>query len=179
MSILTKEDDFPCISFIGMAGAGKTTVSKAFAQYINWPVADTDHIIEASYATNLQSIADKLTKEAFLDLESQVITQITLKKTVISTGGSVVYREETMKHLAKLGTIVHIKVSLPLILQRIAKNPNRGLAIAPGQTIEDLFYEREELYQKYAKYTLEADSLSPLECAKRVKQLLQAEFPYL
>ena len=165
-------DKVACISLIGMAGAGKSTVAQALATHISWPIADTDHIIEATYGTMLQNIADALTKEEFLDTEAHCIQNLKLNRVVIATGGSVIYREEAMQHLASLGPIVHIKVELPLILKRIARNPNRGLAIAPGQTIEDLFYEREALYEKYAHYSLQTDNLNPTECAKGIMELL-------
>jgi shikimate kinase len=87
---------------------------------------------------------------------------------VLSTGGSVVYRHEAMAHLAALGPLIYLEVSLPLILERIAMNPERGLAIAPGQTIEDLYNERIALYRRYASFTLAADDLAPGACAERI-----------
>lgn len=173
---IEKKDLIPCVSIIGMAGAGKSTVSKELASHIDFALVDTDHYIEATYGTILQNIADTLTKEEFLDMEESCITRLQLRRCVVATGGSVIYRENTMKHLAELGSIVHIKVSLPLILERIACNPNRGLAIAPGQSIEDLFHERENLYQKYAHYTVEADKLNPTECAKQITDFLSKSF---
>ena len=38
-----------CITFIGMAGAGKTTVGRLVARALDWAFADSDHIIEAAY----------------------------------------------------------------------------------------------------------------------------------
>ena len=35
-----------CITFIGMAGAGKTTVGRLVARALDWAFADSDHIIE-------------------------------------------------------------------------------------------------------------------------------------
>lgn len=165
----------PSIIIIGMAGAGKSTVGKALAHYLNWAFVDTDNIIEANYATKLQNVADKLSKEEFLDTEATIIQSIYFNRTVIATGGSVVYREKAMEHLAKLGVIVHLKVDLNLIIERIAKNPDRGLAIAPGQTIEDLFYEREKLYQKYANITFEAKNLTPKDCVLELVKKLPNE----
>lgn len=165
----------PSIIIIGMAGAGKSTIGKALAHYLNWAFVDTDNIIEANYATKLQNVADKLSKEEFLDTEATIIQSIYFNRTVIATGGSVVYREKAMEHLAKLGVIVHLKVDLNLIIERIAKNPDRGLAIAPGQTIEDLFYEREKLYQKYANITFEAKNLTPKDCVLELVKKLPNE----
>lgn len=157
-----------CVILTGMAGAGKSTVGRALAQRLNWICADTDHIIESHYGVVLQHIADALSKEEFLDLECSVICSLRLSRAVLATGGSVVYREDAMRHLASLGPVVHLDVPLSVILERIARNPDRGLAIAPGQTVEDLFREREALYRRYADISLEVGSMTPTECAEAI-----------
>ena len=139
-----------CICLVGMAASGKTTLGRNLGTLLGWAHIDTDHVIEALYGAKLQQITDELGKEAFLDLESNVIRSLSLGNVVLSTGGSVVYRQEAMDFLAELGPIIHIDVPLPIILARIARKPDRGLAINPGQTIEDLYNERQELYQKAA-----------------------------
>jgi shikimate kinase len=58
-------------------------------------------------------------------------------------------------HLKYFGPVIHIAVSLPIILERIARKPERGLAINPGQTIEDLYHERTKLYEAAADFTIE------------------------
>ena len=156
------------VILIGMAGAGKSTVGKALAQRLNWACADTDHIIEAHYGVVLQRIADTLSKDEFLDLECRVVLELRLSRTVLATGGSVVYRERAMRHLSSLGPLVYLDVSLPVILERIACKPDRGLAIAPGQTVEDLFLEREELYRRYADISLPVGEMTPEECAEAI-----------
>ena len=161
-----------CISLIGMAGAGKSTVGKLLASRIGWVQVDTDHLIEAAYGKRLQDVTDSMSKEAFLDVEAETICGIRLNQTVLSTGGSVVYREAAMRHLQSLGPVVHLDAPLPLILARIAQNPDRGLAIAPGQTIEDLFAEREELYRRWATHTISAGSLSVKECVDAILEQL-------
>ncbi len=155
-----------CISIIGMAGAGKTTVGRELARLLGWAFLDTDHVIEAFYAVPLQRVADAMDKEAFLDLEASIVRSLRLSRCVLATGGSVVYRHETMTHLASLGPIMHLDVPLDIVLERIALNPDRGLAIAPGQTVEDLFREREALYRRYATFPLRAGGLTPAQCAQ-------------
>ena len=83
-----------------------------------------------------------------------------------------VYRASTMEHLASLGPVVYLDVPLPVILERIARNPDRGLAIDPGQTVEELFREREELYRRYAVVSVEACGVTPAESARRVLEKL-------
>ncbi len=165
----------PCITLIGMPGVGKSTVGLALAKHLDWAFVDTDYVIESHYGVQLQSITDSMSKEKFLDLEGHMVSKLRLFRSVIATGGSVVYREAAMAHLRSLGPIVYLQAPLPLILERIARNPQRGIAIAPGQTIEDLFEERAALYTKYAQCTLEVSDYSPIECAKTLIHVLRTE----
>lgn len=160
------------VVLIGMAAAGKTTIGRLVADLLHWPHVDTDHLIESFYGTRLQNIADSLTKEEFLNVEAEIIQVMRVNRVVISTGGSAVYRPAAMEHLATLGPIIHLDVPLDIILERIARNPDRGLAIAPGQTIEELFAEREALYKKWATTSVSADNSSPLLAAQAVVDLL-------
>lgn len=162
-----------CVSIIGMAGAGKSTVGKALARLLDWAFVDTDHLIEAAYAAPLQAIADAVDKETFLDVEAAVLGQLQLQRAVLATGGSVVYRQSAMDRLAQLGPIVHLDAPLPVVEERIARNPDRGLAIAPGQTIGDLFREREALYRRYAAFSVDAASLGPMQCATAIAARLK------
>ncbi|MBQ9741772.1 MAG: shikimate kinase, partial [Kiritimatiellae bacterium] len=80
-----------CITFIGMAGAGKTTVGRLVARSLDWAFADSDHIIEAAFGAPLQAVADSMTKDAFIDVEAEIVCGLLFSRTVISTGGSVIY----------------------------------------------------------------------------------------
>jgi shikimate kinase len=154
------ESSRPCLVLIGMAACGKSAVGRKAAEILNYAHLDTDHLIEATYGARLQDIVDKLDKDAFLDIEAGIICSINARRAVISTGGSAVYRPQAMQRLTELGTIVYIDVPLPLIMKRIERRPNRGIAIAPGQTIEDLFLERKALYSQWANVTVETDGFS-------------------
>ncbi len=161
-----------CISIIGMAGAGKSTVGRALAERLEWAHVDTDFLIESAYGARLQDVSDALGKEAFLDAEAQVIGSIRVQRAVLSTGGSVVYRPESMQYLASLGPVVYLDVPLKIILERIARKPDRGLAIAPGQTVEDLFHEREILYRHWASCIIPAAGMPVARCVDAILEKL-------
>lgn len=143
-----------CISIVGMAAAGKTTIGRELSALIDWPQLDADHVIESTYGACLQDIADSMDKESFLDLEGQIISGLRLCRCIVSTGGSAVYRPSTIAYLKSRGPVVYIAVPLPVILERIARKPERGLAINPGQSIEDLYNERVRLYEAAADFTV-------------------------
>ncbi len=156
-SLLSKLSQQSCITIIGMPGVGKSTTGLLLAKKIAFAPMDSDYLIEALYGVSLQDIADRLTKEEFLDLEAEVVQKIRVRRTVIATGGSVIYREKSIEHLKSLGPCILMSAPLDLILDRIALNPDRGLAIGPNQTVEDLYNERMELYTKYADATVCVD----------------------
>ena len=143
-----------CVSIIGMAGCGKTTIGRLLAAHLQWAHLDTDLVIESTYATKLQRLTERLPREEFLHIEDETIRSLRLRRTIISTGGSAVYSSGAMKHLRSLGPVVHLDVPLPAILERIARKPERGLVIAPGQTVEGLFAERAALYQQWRTHML-------------------------
>ncbi|MDR3074386.1 MAG: shikimate kinase [Deltaproteobacteria bacterium] len=161
-----------CIVLIGMAASGKTTIGRELAALIGWARIDTDHLIESYYGARLQQITDAMSKEEFLDLEAGVILGLSVGNAVISTGGSVVYRQPAMDFLATLGPLVHIDVPLPIILERIARKPDRGLAIAPGQTIEDLYNERQALYSGAATVRFAGSEAPAAQLAKEIADWL-------
>lgn len=163
-----------CVTLIGMAGAGKSTVGRAVAELLGWAYVDTDHLIEATYGARLQDVTDALDKETFLDVEARVIQSLRMQRAVLATGGSVVYREGAMRYLASLGPVVFLDVPLDIILERIARKPDRGLAIAPGQTIEDLFIERQALYRQAAQVTVRGGDGPPPVYAAEAVRLLEA-----
>lgn len=165
----------PCVILVGMPGAGKTTIGARLAKDLDWAFMDSDHVIESLYSTNLQSVTDALGKEAFLDVECEVICSMRLSRCVIATGGSVVYRQKAMDHLATLGPIVYIELALEKIEARVAANPLRGIAMAPGQSLADLYAEREMLYRNASALVCNSGEMNPQECSvwlrKKMKEL--------
>ncbi|SDF19676.1 homoserine kinase [Desulfovibrio legallii] len=158
----------PCVILIGMAGAGKTTVGGALARDLDWAFVDSDHLIESIYGARLQDVTDALGKEAFLDAEATVIRAIRAQRAVIATGGSVVYRPAAMAHLATLGALVFLDVPFALIEERVARNPERGIAMNPGESLRDIFDERQALYNRYAALRCPADA-PPEDCARWIR----------
>ena len=164
-----------CITLIGMAASGKTTIGRELAALIGWAHLDTDHVIEAYYGTRLQQIADAMTKEEFLDMEAKIIQSLSVGNVVLSAGGSVVYRQEAVDFLSRLGPLIHIDVPFPIIMARIARKPDRGLAIAPGQTIEDLYNERQELYKKAATARFVGSEAPAVNLAKEIATWISSD----
>ncbi|WP_304392152.1 homoserine kinase [uncultured Desulfovibrio sp.] len=169
-------DALPCVILIGMAGSGKSTIGARLALEMDWAFLDSDHLMEALYGCRLQDLTDALDRDAFLDVECAVIRAIRARRAVIATGGSVVYREAAMRHLASLGHVVYLDVPLDEIQRRIARNPPRGLSLGPGQTVADLYHERAPLYAAWAALRCDAARGTPGRCARWILNHLPPEF---
>lgn len=155
---------------IGMPGAGKSTVGVVLAKTIGRSFIDTDLLIQESNGKLLQDIVDELGIDKFKALESLVIESLNVKDTVIATGGSVVYSDKGMARLKTLGDVVYLKLSYDEIEKRVQNITTRGLVLAKGKTLKDLYEERFPLYEKYADLTIECDGLTIEEIISKIVQ---------
>ncbi len=135
---------------IGMPACGKSTFGVVLAKSLGMSFVDTDLLIQKKTGRLLQDIIDNDGMDEFLKIEESVLSNVDLDNTVIATGGSAVYSDKAMKHLAETGKIVYIELPFEEINRRLKNIKTRGIAMAPGQTLSDLYNARVPLYQKYA-----------------------------
>ncbi len=160
------------VILIGMPGSGKTTIGTELSEYIGFGYVDSDSVIVAREGKRLNEIIAELGREAFLDIEAKVNSEICADRCVIATGGSVVYREKAMEKLKTLGTVVYLKLTCETIASRLGDLKKRGVAMKEGNTLQDLYNERSPLYEKYADIVVELDGKSVKESVKAVAEAL-------
>ena len=146
------------ITFIGMAGCGKSTIGKAIADKLNINFVDTDVLIENKHHLSLEQIKQENGYKFLREEEEKVILGLSSFDKVISTGGSAIYSLKSMDHLKTFSKIVYINTPLEIIIERIDIGQERGLAVPDGMTIAEVYSERKTLYEKYAKYTIDGSS---------------------
>lgn len=151
---------------IGMPGSGKSTIGVLLAKKTSRDFLDTDVLIQSHEHRSLQDIVDNDGYMALREIEEKWVTTLQVENTVISTGGSVVYSDNSMAHLAQNGIIIFLDVALDILQQRITDYDQRGIARRPDQSFKELFAERAELYQRYADITIASGNLNQDEvCA--------------
>ncbi len=148
------------IIFIGMPGAGKSTIGVVVAKRLGYRFLDTDLMIQEQEGKLLREIIAEVGPEGFTLIEDKINSEIQVEKTVVSPGGSVVYCKNAMQHFREIGKIVYLKTSFETISERLENPENRGVVLKEGQTIRELYEERVPLFEKYADLTICEDGLS-------------------
>jgi len=159
---------FNTISLIGMPGAGKSTVGVLLAKMAGLRFIDTDLSIQVRQEATLQEILERDGYRRLRELEEEVVLGIALDRALISTGGSVVYSARIMQRLKAAGPVVYLQVELPVLEQRVAKAPPRGIASDGAQSFAEIYAERTPLYRHFADCTIEAGDASAEEVAAAV-----------
>ncbi len=148
------------IVLIGMPGCGKSTIGVILAKTLLCDFIDTDLLIQNKYKKSLSQIINEDGLESFKDKENAVLRELKAENSVIATGGSAVYCKEGMENLKKNGKVIYLKLSPETIEKRIRNITTRGIAMAEGTTITELYRERETLYNMYADVTINCEGLT-------------------
>lgn len=142
------------IVLIGMPGAGKSTVGVLLAKAMGRYFLDTDIYIQAIEGKELQQIIDEKGLQEFCRIEESHIICIDIKNAVIATGGSAVYSEKAMQHLAEDGIIIHLDLPFEQVETRVTNLYTRGVVMEKGQALAKLYENRQPLYKKYSGITI-------------------------
>lgn len=138
------------IVLIGMPGVGKSTVGVILAKILGYRFVDTDIVIQQEEKRLLREIIDSEGVDGFIEIENRINSCLEAEKSVIATGGSVVYGTDAMKHLSEIGTVIYLRLDYRKLKYRLGNIRNRGVVIRKGQSLSDLYKERVPLYERYA-----------------------------
>lgn len=147
------------IVLIGMPGSGKSTIGVVLAKIAQAAFVDTDILIQQQEGKLLQTIVDEIGCDNFISLESKFLAAFVPERfSVVATGGSAVYTQAAMNNLRAIGKTFYLQLPYEEIEKRINNISTRGLAMAKGKTLFDLYQERIPLYRKYADTTIDCRS---------------------
>lgn len=161
------------IVLIGMPGCGKSTIGVVLAKVIGYKFLDSDILIQEMENRKLSQIIREEGIEGFNKIENRINSALSVKGTVIATGGSVVYGAEAMENLRKNGLIIFIKLPFLEIQNRLGDLLERGITVKEGQSLKEIYCERAPLYEKYSDITVNTDGLSIRESVEMIEKEIE------
>lgn len=160
-----------------MPGAGKSTLGVLLAKALGYDFLDSDLLIQRQANQTLADYLRQYGHHTLRQIESQTIASLNVQQTVIATGGSAIYGESAMQHLARLGHIVYLRCPLSVLDQRIGNMSERGIAAPPGQGLPEVEAERVPLYEQYADATLDVGDQSMDDALNTLLNLINSLLP--
>ena len=159
------------IVLIGMPGCGKSTVGIVLAKAIGYHFIDSDLLIQNRENRLLSEIIQEEGAEGFNRIEESVNASIQAERSVIATGGSVIYGPAAMEHLRRIGVVVYLKLPLEEVAERLGDLTERGVSLREGQTLKDLYEERIPLHEKYAHLVVDESGMSIREVVRTLREV--------
>lgn len=160
------------IVLIGMPGAGKSTVGVVLAKRLGYRFVDSDLVIQEKYDRLLHELIEEHGVEGFWRIEEEVNASLIRHRSVIATGGSVIYGAKAMEHLRSIGTVIYLRLPLEDVADRLGDLNARGVTLMPGQTLADLYAERIPLYEKFAHEVVDCHGIQIRQVVARIADIV-------
>lgn len=148
------------IVFLGMPCSGKTSIGKAVAKQLNCRFLDMDELIEKRMGITVPQIFERYGEAGFRNLEQLLAQRLAkTKQVVISTGGGIVLRPESIEPLLPESFVVFLHRDF----MKLANTPRRIMDKRPllrEKSMDEFFAmyrERLPLYRKYCTVEIPND----------------------
>ncbi len=164
------------VFFVGLMGAGKTTIGKMLAKKLKKTFYDTDQEIEKKLGVKVSVIFDLEGEEGFRKRETQMIDELTRKKNIIlATGGGVVLSAENRALLKERGKVIYLNAKPQHLAKRMAYDKDRPLLQQGNMldTLNQLFKDRHPLYLNVASFVVDTGQQKTQTIIHKIEALLR------
>jgi len=152
-------------------GTGKSDVGRKLAKELKMHFIDTDTLIEKAEGKSISSIFKENGEGHFRDLETKILDTLSdYDNFVISSGGGMVLREENVKKLKKLGTLVLLHAKTEVIVERLKGVKGRPLLDVgdPEKRIVEILEARNPIYERVADFKVDTSEMNMAEAAQKI-----------
>lgn len=144
------------IILIGMPGTARAQMASSWPSawaLAFWTVTSSSPSGKAAHCPEILE-TDGL--EHFLVLEGQAGESIQCEKTVIATGGSMIFSPKAMDHLKQNSLTIWLDTPVSELEKRLSAGSrhDRGVAAPAELSIAEIYAQREALYAKYADHRI-------------------------
>jgi len=164
------------VAFVGMMGAGKSTIGRVVAQKLNAPFLDSDSEIELAANMSVNEIFSRDGETFFRDRELQIIKRLLETEIcILSTGGGAFVNEEIRKVMSYYGMSLWLNVDLDLLWARVKSKESRPLLKTqnPFGALRDIFEKRQSIYALADATIMAERGLSIEQMSNRVIDVLK------
>ena len=165
------------IILVGFMASGKTSVGRALAAAVGWPLADADDAIVARAGKPIHRIFSDDGEPAFRQLEREVIAELCAgNRQIIASGGGAFADPQNRDVMRAAGVVCYLSARPETILRRLrqqdAGGPIRPLLAVPDPAarIAELLSQRAAAYAQ-AHHTVDTDGLTPAAVAERITRI--------
>ena len=174
-------NDQKVLVFIGLMGAGKTSIGQKLAKHLNTEFVDADEEIVKAAGCSIPDIFEIYGEPAFRDVEERVIKRLlTEGRRILATGGGAYMNPQIRDAIARHGYCIWLKASLDILVERTTKRTGRPLLKTgePREILRDLMDKRYPVYAQ-ADLTLETGAESVNETLSAILDTLGKQTPMI
>lgn len=164
------------IIFVGLMGAGKTTIGRQLAKHLEKTFFDSDHEIEKRTGVKIPVIFDLEGEDGFRKRESTIIKELLeMKNIVLATGGGAVLFEENRKIINENGYVIYLRAGINDLWKRMRHDKNRPLLqnVDVKAKLEEFYTIRNPLYTELADLVVDTGRQPASALVNQIKKSIQ------
>lgn len=164
--------------FVGLMGAGKSTIGKHLARKLGKTFFDSDREIERRTGVKIPVIFDIEGEAGFRTREQQVLEEITRKHDIVlATGGGAVLSAVNRENLRSRGTVIYLRANIDDLFARTRRDKNRPLLQTPDPKarLSELYLQRDPLYREIAHIVVDTGRQSVNTLLLQLESKLQGQ----
>lgn len=167
--------------FVGLMGAGKTSIGRLLAKHLDKAFYDTDHEIERRTGVKIPVIFEVETEAGFRKRETAIIEELSQHHNIVmATGGGAVIANENRQLLKQHGTVIYLRAHPDELWLRTRNDKHRPL-LQNGDAhakLTALHAIRDPLYTEVADLIVDTGGQPMLSLVSYIEDLL-THIPYM
>ncbi len=145
------------LALVGLSGAGKSSVGRLLAARLDWPLRDTDTLIEQAAGRSVARIFAEQGEAGFRDLEAAALRTALTPSAIVATGGGIVLRAENRALLRARAYVVWLDAPTETLITRLQAHAEMRPLLNgdPAANLTALRSARAALYDEIAHLRVE------------------------
>ena len=160
--------------FLGMMGAGKSSIGNLVSKKLDLPFVDIDNLIVENAGMNISEIFEKKGEAYFRNLEEKITLKSLKKiKNVISLGGGGFINSKIRKEILNNHFSFWLNWDESILVGRIKSSKKRPIAYkSTDQEIRKIIKNRSKIYTK-AQFKINCNKLTKTEIVKQIVKIYE------